>query len=536
MKIRASKDQKAGLLLFSVAVLLAGGATEVRGQIPCGNFRNTTAITIPATGTGASTGAPANPYPSNIVVAGLSGIVLKVTVKLNGLTHTFPNDIDILLVGPGGQNAIIMSDVGGGAPGATNVTLTLNDAAATALPAAGPLVTGTFQPTNTGAGDLFPAPAPAPAGGSALSIFNGAAPNGTWSLYVVDDLTGDTGTIAGGWELTITTASCAPFTNTTAITIPATGTGATTGAPANPYPSNIAVAGVGGTVTNVTVKLNSLSHTFPNDIDILLVGPGGQNAIIMSDVGGIGPGATGVTLTLDDAAATALPAAGPLVTGTFKPTNTGTGDLFPAPAPAPAGGSALSIFNGTSPNGTWSLFVVDDQGGDVGSIAGGWELTITTAAPTPTPSPTPSPTASPTPSSSPTPTPMANCGLANISTRGVVQTGENILIGGLIITGTVPKRVVIRAIVTGVPNALPDPVLELYQGSTLIGTNDNWRTTVIGGLIMADQVAALIATTIAPTNDLESAIVLTLAPGPYTAQVRGKGAATGGALVEVYGL
>ena len=75
----------------------------------------------------------------------------------------------------------------------------------------------------------------------------------------------------------------------------------------------------GALITKVTVKLNNLSHTFPADIDVLLVGPGGQNAIIMSDVGG-GDDVTGITLTLDDAAATNMPAA-LLTTGTFKPTN-----------------------------------------------------------------------------------------------------------------------------------------------------------------------------------------------------------------------
>ena len=149
---------------------------------------------------------------------------------------------------------------------------------------------------------------------------------------------------------------------------------------AAPYPSNITVSGLGVPSRTFRSSLTVL-HTFPDDIDILLVGPGGQNAIIMSDVGGGNPGTTGVTLTLDDFAASSLPDAGPLVTGLFKPTNVnpGTGtEAWPAPAPAPAGGSALSVFNGTAPNGTWSLYVVDDEAVDSGSIAGGWELSITT--------------------------------------------------------------------------------------------------------------------------------------------------------------
>ncbi len=161
------------------------------------------------------------------------------------------------------------------------------------------------------------------------------------------------------------------FCNASSITINATGV-------ASPYPSNILLTGQPGLITKVTVTLNNLSHSFPDDIDILLVGPGGQNAIIMSDVGG-GTIVSGVTLTLDDAAATNLPDSGPLVSGTFKPTNAGGADTFPAPAPAPSGGSALSVFNGTDPNGTWSLYIRDDTGGLGGSIAGGWCLDITTA-------------------------------------------------------------------------------------------------------------------------------------------------------------
>ena len=148
-----------------------------------------------------------------------------------------------------------------------------------------------------------------------------------------------------------------------------------------PYPSTITIPPMTmtGTVTNVTVTLNNLSHTFPDDIDLLLVGPTGANAIIMADVGG-SPDAVNLTITLDDAAATFLPDAGPLVSGTFKPTNPPLSpiDSFPAPAPAGPYGTALSAFNVTNPNGTWSLYAVDDSLGDVGSIAGGWCLTITT--------------------------------------------------------------------------------------------------------------------------------------------------------------
>jgi subtilisin-like proprotein convertase family protein len=182
------------------------------------------------------------------------------------------------------------------------------------------------------------------------------------------------------------------------ITIPDSGT-------AVPYPSDIVVSGVTGTVAKVTVTINGLTHTFPDDLDFLLVGPQGQNAIIWSDAGG-GGDVTNITVTLDDGAETALPDAGPLVSGTFQPANyTPNPDMWPAPAPAPSGGSALSIFNGTDPNGTWSLYLVDDATGDLGQISGGWSLTITSGGTCPTPTPTPTATPSPSPTATPTVTP-----------------------------------------------------------------------------------------------------------------------------------
>ncbi|TMQ18551.1 MAG: hypothetical protein E6J91_07705 [Deltaproteobacteria bacterium] len=146
---------------------------------------------------------------------------------------------------------------------------------------------------------------------------------------------------------------------------------------ASPYPSMINVSGVPGTVRAVCVTLNGLFHTFPSDIDILLVGPHGQQVILLSDAGG-GTDAVGLTITFDDAAAAIAPAT--LVSGTFRPTNIGGGDIFPgAPPGAPA--AALAAFAGTDPNGAWRLFVVDDAGIDAGRIAGGWSLTIDTEFP-----------------------------------------------------------------------------------------------------------------------------------------------------------
>jgi hypothetical protein len=173
-----------------------------------------------------------------------------------------------------------------------------------------------------------------------------------------------------------------------------------------------------------------------------------------------------------------------------------------------------------------------------------------TIGPTVSPSPTVVPTATPTPSlapPTPTPTPVA-AQAVNLSTRMRVQTGDNVGIGGFIITGvlpraeinipagsTSPKHVLIRAIGPsltglGVPGALADPVLELHGPGTFSTiTNNNWRDDPI-------QEALIIASGIPPTSNLESAIDATLNPGSYTAVVRGNNDTTGVALVEVYDL
>jgi uncharacterized delta-60 repeat protein len=123
--------------------------------------------------------------------------------------------------------------------------------------------------------------------------------------------------------------------------------------------------------------------------------------------------------------------------------------------------------------------------------------------------------------------------LANVSTRGLVGASDNVMIGGTIIAGTVPARVLVRAIGPsltnfGIPNPLGDPILELYDGNgVLIATNQNWRD---------DQEAEIIATSLPPSNNLESAIVRDLLPGNYSAIVRGSNSTTGVALVEAYGV
>jgi subtilisin-like proprotein convertase family protein len=182
------------------------------------NFTSAGGLTIPV-GAPTTTTGPASPYPSNLNVSGVTGTVSKITVTLNGATHTNPDDLDILLVGPTGQRVLLMSDAGGDTD-LNNVTFTLNDTAPS-LPNATAITTGSYAPTNYGDGDTFPLPAPTgPYGEPSLAVFNGLNPNGVWSLYLVDDADGDTGSLSS-WTLNITTtiATCCSSTNCGTITV-----------------------------------------------------------------------------------------------------------------------------------------------------------------------------------------------------------------------------------------------------------------------------------------------------------------------------
>jgi hypothetical protein len=135
-------------------------------------------------------------------------------------------------------------------------------------------------------------------------------------------------------------------------------------------------------------------------------------------------------------------------------------------------------------------------------------------------------------------TPLPGLAL-NISTRLPVGTGEQVLIGGFIIQGPNPKTLMLRAIGPSLPlgGVLQDPYLELHDGTgAIIATNDNWKTTNLGGILSSSQLMDIIASTIPPTQNMESAIIATLNPGAYTAVVRGATNDTGIAVVEGYDL
>jgi len=164
----------------------------------------------------------------------------------------------------------------------------------------------------------------------------------------------------------------ARFFSNTLINIPDSGN-------ASPYPSGINVQGLTGKIEKVRVVLTGLSHTYPDDLDLLLVGPQGQKVILMSDAGG-GSDLNNTQLFFEQSASASLSFQGQIVSGSYRPTNYGTNDTFPGVAGSFS--SSLNVFNTTNPNGIWKLYVVDGSGGDSGQISG-WRLDLDTNVTTP---------------------------------------------------------------------------------------------------------------------------------------------------------
>jgi large repetitive protein len=210
------------MLAMLAAMLVAGGAALAATT----TFGNSSPIQI-------VDDSPANPYPSRINVQNLSGNISDVNVTLGHFSHEFPDDVDVLLVGPKGQKALLMSDVGGGhnVVDTENLNLTFDDEATNPLPDDDFVFPGAYKPTQGTSSSLvgdnpvpanFPSPAPAGPYAANLSVFDGTNPNGTWNLYVMDDSALQSGQLAGGWSLDITTDSPNPQPDTTAPRVTST--------------------------------------------------------------------------------------------------------------------------------------------------------------------------------------------------------------------------------------------------------------------------------------------------------------------------
>jgi subtilisin-like proprotein convertase family protein len=391
------------------------------------------AINVPIldnTPTGASSTIAVTGIPNNASITGM-----KATV--NG-THTWLGDVVMVLKAPGTLGTLNLDYyLGNTGAGPTTNFVGTAFGSAPGLPTIGTAspFTGTFKADGI-TGPTAPVGGPAgPAGmlptvnsyNALMAAINAGGPgagNGTYTLGIADYFGGDAGVLTR-WDLEITYTVGVPATpavwspathlysnaaatvayvagtpvdsvwvkptpfgvynydvtvnsipvpdpaNTAPIAIPSVGNG-------NPYPSVISVFGYPNTgVAVANVKLNGVSHTWGDDIDVLLQSPSGTNVILMSDVGGTVAVPNANYTFVDGANAMNPTAANP--TGTYRPTNNGATDNFPAPGPGSVTQATptLALFGNTANvNGDWKLFVVDDVAGDLGSISGGWSISF----------------------------------------------------------------------------------------------------------------------------------------------------------------
>jgi hypothetical protein len=197
-------DGAAPMGIFTNVFILGTNIQYVSTQ----TYSNIGTMTIPASG-------KASPFPCTIPVTGITNPVVKVTVTLNGYSHTRPDDVGIMVAGPGGQTVGLM-DGCGGTTAVTNLTLAFSDSAAAELPKSSTgtaLTSGTWLPSNYNPSDSYSAPAPSPPFGTNITAL-GATPNGTWSLYCNDFSAPYGGSISGGWSLTIVSSNSVPLCET----------------------------------------------------------------------------------------------------------------------------------------------------------------------------------------------------------------------------------------------------------------------------------------------------------------------------------
>lgn len=338
-------------LVVAIALLTpapAGSASDFRTLVTQDGDLIVTGrpLTTPGPGVTVPDLGPASPFPSvSDSVDGRGGTVTDVNVIVQLVDHARPADLDVLLVGPDGHQATLMSDVGGTTP-AEDVILTLDDEADFSLPESGGFTGGAYRATNYGAVDTYPAPAPASTGSTVLSVFDGSPVQGTWRLYAVDDTGGVSGSIAG-WRVVIERKP-------------------------GPYPSTLVVGDDIGLVTDLDVHVSGLVTDDKRPVDLMLVGPQGQRTTVLSDVGTPVSSAP-VDLVLDDEAAGPVSDVA-MESGRFRPTNLGASDFFPEPAPPDNGTADLSVFDGTDPRGTWQLWAAAN--GDRSARIDGWSLDI----------------------------------------------------------------------------------------------------------------------------------------------------------------
>lgn len=313
-------------------------------------FDNHAAIKIPLKGA-------ATPFPSTINVQGQAGRITYVGVELRKVRHTRISDLTVVLEAPDGTRSVVMSDVCGGINQPPVNSFVFSPQATTRMPATGPCSGGLYLPTDRGDADGIPD----------FDRFLGANPNGTWKLYVVDERTGYLGAFDGGWSLTL--ESSVPDTS-----VPATGTIGTAGT----YPLTRQVTGLSGVITDVNVSQYGVFHSRPDDLDLVLVGPGGQKVTLMSDACG-NVRARQANWAWDDEAAAPMSNEGPCPSDTrYRPTEHDVDEIMDSPAPPGPYEKRLSAFDLTSPAGEWKLYATDDLIGAAGFFLQRFQLEIAT--------------------------------------------------------------------------------------------------------------------------------------------------------------
>lgn len=506
---------------------------------------------------------------SSVNVAGIpvSCTITGISVTIN-MPHTQIGDMVFALRAPNGQIINLdyfLSNTGGSGPTSGFINTTISSSGTVSLSSGVNPYTATFRADLQGgisAGPIGMAPT-TPFWASQLSVVNG-----NWTLGMYDGVASNTGTlnywclnltytctppppvpvrpavwspavglymdpastvpyVAGTetdvvwarptpagvytYQATVTSynASGISFTNPAPVTIPVGGN-------ASPYPVDLIVTGLPMSGISVkSVTLHGVTHTSSEDIDIILQSPSGQNVILMSDVGST-TAISGATYTLTDSGP-GMSATGTNPTGTYKPTNNGTPDVFPAPGPGfvTQTSPALSFFTGNM-NGMWRLFVVDDDGtANQGTIAGGYTITFDASLPGCT--------------SPPTAVVVTVGQQATVTTQPVNQ---NICIGNnatfsIVVAGTAPVNYQWQSSVSGT-----GPWTNIINGGPFNGVNSNtltittppvsmsgswYRVVLNGGAGCAGNTSSAALLTVNPVpNVVISANPIIIAPGQET--------------------
>lgn len=324
-----------------------------------------------------------------------------------------------------------------------------------------------------------------------LQISGAANLGGNLEVRNINDYTPDAADTFNPLSYSSVAGSFAFISSNTQLTFGATGAVATVN-PAAPNPST-------GQPLNIATRMSVQTGDNVLIAGFIVTGPSGSIKKVL--IRGMGPSLAqfGVAGTLPDPFLELHKPDGSVVSND----NWQQGDTSQIPNGFAPNDSRESVLVATLTPGNYSAVVKDAHGETGIGIAELYDLDSTSAAK-----------------------------LVNISTRGFINTGDDVMIGGFIIGGNEPAKILVRAIGPtltdfGVQGALADPTLELHDANGSTISNDDWRET---------QESEIIATTIPPNKDREPAILATLVPGNYTAIVRGKNSTTGIGLVEAYNL